>query len=117
MLVDQAGAGFADGAGPDQVRFKKGFYQLDDGVIHLRFSNGVDTVMRAPATFAIMNDSNIRLDHGDVWAIVPAGAEGFTWYRCWIYHLTATQGQGSLLMGCACLAVVLSAACYLIHYI
>lgn len=78
LLVDQAGAGFADGAGPDQVRFKKGFYQLDDGVIHLRFSNGVDTVMRAPATFAIMNDSNIRLDHGDVWAIVPAGAEGFT---------------------------------------
>ena len=60
LLVDQAGAGFADGAGPDQVRFKKGFYQLDDGVIHLRFSNGVDTVMRAPATFAIMNDSNIR---------------------------------------------------------
>ncbi|MBT7405822.1 MAG: FecR domain-containing protein, partial [Opitutae bacterium] len=78
LLVDQAGAGFADGAGPDQVRFNKGLYQLDDGVIHLRFSNGVDTVMRAPATFAIRNDYNIRLDHGDVWAIVPPGAEGFT---------------------------------------
>ena len=78
LLVDQAGAEFADGAGPDQVKFNKGLYQLDDGVIHLRFSNGVDTVMRAPASFAIKNDYNIRLDHGDVWAIVPAGAEGFT---------------------------------------
>ena len=78
LLVDQAGAGFADGAGPDQVRFNKGLYQLDDGVIHLRFSNGVDTVMRAPASFAIRNDYNIRLNHGDVWALVPPGAEGFT---------------------------------------
>jgi hypothetical protein len=78
LLVDQAGAEFADGAGPEQVKFNKGHYQLDDGVIHLRFSNGVDTVMRAPACFAIRNDYNIRLDHGDVWAIVPNGAEGFT---------------------------------------
>ena len=78
LLVDQAEADFASGAGPDQVRFNKGLYQLDDGVIHLRFSNGVDTVMRAPATFAIRNDYNIRLDHGDVWASVPPGSEGFT---------------------------------------
>jgi hypothetical protein len=78
LLVDQAGAEFEDGAGPDQVKFNKGLYHLDDGVIHLKFSNGVDTVMRAPASFAIRNDYNIRLDHGDVRAIVPTGAEGFT---------------------------------------
>ena len=66
LLVDQAGAEFEDGAGPDQVKFNEGLYHLDDGVIHLRFSNGVDTVMKAPASFAIKNDYNIRLDHGDV---------------------------------------------------
>ena len=49
LLVDEAGAKFAPGRGPDGVRFGPGEYELLTGVVHLRFAQGADMVLASPA--------------------------------------------------------------------
>ena len=78
LLVDEAGAEFSDGKAPDEVRFNKGSYQLQRGAVHLRFANGTDMVMNAPASFDIDDAFHVRLHQGDMRAIVPPSGEGFT---------------------------------------
>ena len=78
LLVDEAGAEFADGKGPDEVRFEKGSYQLQHGAVHMRFANGADVMMNAPASFDIRDGFHVQLHHGDMRAIVPPSGHGFT---------------------------------------
>ncbi|QDU59962.1 FecR protein [Planctomycetes bacterium Pan216] len=78
LLVDQAGAEFADDRGPDGVRFRSGDYELVDGVVHLRYANGADLVIQAPASFQIEDEYHTELASGRVRAIVPPSAHGFT---------------------------------------
>jgi hypothetical protein len=78
LLVDQAGAEFTNNMAPDGIRFHKGKHQLKRGIIHLRFANGADVVMRAPATFEINDSFNMRVHNGKIWAMAPPSAQGFT---------------------------------------
>jgi len=78
LLVDQAGVVFAEGRGPNGVRFDRGDYRLLEGVVHLRFTNGADLVIQAPAEFEIEDEFHTRLHSGHVRGIVPPTARGFT---------------------------------------
>jgi len=78
MLVDEAEAAFAEGAGPEEVRFRPGSYDLEAGAVHLRFSNGADVILRAPAAFSIQDAFRMHLTAGVLRAIVPSTAHGFT---------------------------------------
>ena len=78
LLVNEAGATFADGKAPDAVRFEKGSYQLEEGAVHLRFTNGADVVIKAPAAFDIDDGFHVRWHRGDMRATVPPTGHGFT---------------------------------------
>jgi hypothetical protein len=78
LLANGADVVFVDGFGPDGVRFQSGHYELATGAVHLRFANGADVVMRAPAVFDIDDAFHIRLREGRMRAIVPPSAHGFT---------------------------------------
>lgn len=79
LLVDEASAVFEDGRRPeDDIRFGAGDYHLVDGAVHMRFSNGADLVMRAPVEFTVNDAFNVEVAHGNVRAIVPPPAQGFT---------------------------------------
>ncbi|MEM0970080.1 MAG: LamG-like jellyroll fold domain-containing protein, partial [Verrucomicrobiota bacterium] len=78
LLVNEAGAVFAEDRGPEAVRFGAGRYSLEEGAAHLRFSNGADLVLRAPVRFSIEDAFSLALSEGDVRAIVPPSAQGFT---------------------------------------
>ena len=78
LLVNEAGAAFADGKAPDAVRFEKGSYQLEEGAVHLRFTNGADVVIKAPAAFDIDDSFHVRWHRGDMRATVPPTGHGFT---------------------------------------
>ena len=78
MLVDEAGAVFAQPRRPGEVRFEPGNYELRSGMVHLRFVNGADLVVEGPAQFTIRNAFRTDLAAGRVRAIVPPTAHGFT---------------------------------------
>lgn len=78
LLIDGAGVEFAEGFGPEDVRFETGEYRLESGVIHLRLDNGADIVVRSPATFRLHDSFHMELLKGDLRAVVPPSAEGFT---------------------------------------
>jgi len=78
LLVNEAGAEFSDANAPDGIRFKQGRHELNQGSIHLRFANGADVVLKAPALFEINDGFHMRLHHGKIWAMAPPGAQGFT---------------------------------------
>jgi hypothetical protein len=79
LLVDEASAVFEQGRSPeDKIRFGAGDYHLVDGAVHMRFSNGADLVMRAPVEFTVNDAFNVEVAHGNVRAIVPPPAQGFT---------------------------------------
>ena len=79
LVVDDAGAIFEEGQAPaDGVRCESGDYRLSEGAVHLRFSNGTDLVMRAPAEFSIRDPFRVDLAEGSVRAIVPPTGHGFT---------------------------------------
>jgi hypothetical protein len=77
LLVDEAGARFAAGAAPDAVSFDAGTYELTDGVARLRFRNGADVVLVAPARIALADALHVRLESGSLRALVPPAAHGF----------------------------------------
>ena len=78
LLVDEAGADFAERRQPGEVRFDPGHYELRSGTVHLRFVNGADLVIQGPADFEIRDERTTRLVSGTVRAIVPPAARGFT---------------------------------------
>ena len=75
MLID---AVFAPPRGPDVTEFDPGAYELQTGVIHLRFTNGADLLIEAPAKFELIDPLNARLESGNIRAMVPPTAKGFT---------------------------------------
>ncbi|MFN5583780.1 MAG: hypothetical protein ACK5DR_00630, partial [Planctomyces sp.] len=78
LLVDEAGAEFAPGRGPDGVRFAPGEYELLKGVVHLRFSQGADMVLASPVRLEIVDSQHTRMTYGKVRVIAPPAAAGFT---------------------------------------
>ena len=78
LLVDEAGAEFAKGFGPEKGRLDEREYRLESGKIHFRLSNGADVVMRAPAAFRLRDAFHLELLRGSLRAIIPPTAEGFT---------------------------------------
>jgi hypothetical protein len=78
MLVDEAGAVFAQPRQAGEVRFVPGAYELKSGTVHLRFVNGTDLVVEGPARFQIRDAFRTDLFSGRVRAIVPPTAHGFT---------------------------------------
>jgi len=78
LLVDEAGAEFAQQRQRGEVRFDPGSYELRAGTVHLRFANGADLVVQGPARFEIRDESHTQLAFGRVRAIVPPTAHGFT---------------------------------------
>jgi hypothetical protein len=78
MLVDEAGAVFAQPRKPGEVRFDPGAYELLSGTVHLRYVNGADLVVEGPARFEIRDAFRTDLAAGRVRAIVPPTAHGFT---------------------------------------
>jgi hypothetical protein len=78
MLVDEAGAVFAQPRLPGQVSFDPGTYALESGTVHLRYVNGADLVVEGPAQFEIRDAFRTDLMAGRVRAIVPPTAHGFT---------------------------------------
>ena len=78
LLVDEAEAEVAPDKGPDEVRFDPGDYQLTRGAVHVRFENGADIVMKAPASFRSDDSLHLALKDGGLRAIIPPSAQGFT---------------------------------------
>lgn len=78
LLVDGVGAEFAPGRAPDGVRVGPGDYELVKGVVHLRFAQGADMVLVAPARIEVTDSQHTRLVHGRVRVIAPPTAKGFT---------------------------------------
>ena len=78
LLVDEVGAKFAAGRGPDGVRFGPGEYELLTGVVHLRFAQGADVVLASPARLEVQDAQHTRLVHGKVRVTAPPTARGFT---------------------------------------
>lgn len=50
---------------------------LDQGVLDLRFSSGVRSIVRGPADFTLTAANRLRLDQGVAWFRVPEKAIGF----------------------------------------
>ena len=78
LLVDGVGAEFAPGRAPDGVRFGSGDYELLKGIVHLRFTQGADMVLVAPARIEVIDTQRTRLVQGQVRVITPPTAKGFT---------------------------------------
>lgn len=78
LLVDGVGAEFAPGHAPDGVRFGPGEYELVKGLVHLRFAQGADMVLAAPARIEVTDAQHTRLLAGKVRVVVPPTAKGFT---------------------------------------
>lgn len=78
LLVDGVGAEFAPGRGPDGVRFGPGEYELVKGVVYLRFAQGADVVLVAPARIAVADAQRARLVQGRIRVVAPPTAKGFT---------------------------------------
>jgi hypothetical protein len=59
------------------MRLRQGVYQLSSGVVEIQYESGVVLVLRAPATFDLVDNACMRLEDGQVAAHVPEAAAGF----------------------------------------
>lgn len=78
LLVDQVGAEFAAGRGPDGIRIGPGEYELLKGIVHVRFAQGADVVIASPARLEVRDAQHTRLVYGNVRVTAPPSARGFT---------------------------------------
>lgn len=78
LLVDKVDAEFARDRGPAGVRFGPGEYELQGGIVHLRFAQGADMILAGPARFRIRDAQNVQLLLGKARVIAPSTAKGFT---------------------------------------
>lgn len=58
-------------------RVSAGVLQLESGIIHLQFDNGVGVTLEGPVEFEVTSVDVTRLRSGLLTATVPPGAEGF----------------------------------------
>ena len=61
LLVNEVGAEFAEGLGPEGGRFGPGEYEILTGMVHLRFANGADMILASPARLEIAAGQRQRL--------------------------------------------------------
>lgn len=73
LRVDKADHSLAAG---DALR--AGEYALTKGLVELRFENGVEVVMEAPARFGVASPKAFVLHSGRLSATVPSAGKGFT---------------------------------------
>ncbi len=59
------------------VRLRRGPYKLLSGLVEIEYGSGAVLVLRAPATFELVDDSCVRLEDGQVAAHIPESATGF----------------------------------------
>jgi len=78
LLVDEAGAVFEEDFSPNNGQLDTGEYRLTSGAIHFQMNNGAELLLRAPARFRIQDAFNLELFHGNLRAVIPPSAEGFT---------------------------------------
>ena len=78
ILIDEAGAVFSQGKGPQGARFEAGEYDLLSGIVHLRFARGAELVLNGPAHWTVKDEMHAFVKHGKMRAIVPPSAKGFT---------------------------------------
>ena len=76
-LVDEFDSQFENSKLDPSLGFQSGSYLLSRGSIHLRFRNGTDMILEAPARFEILDDMNFRLHDGRLRAMFPSSARGF----------------------------------------
>jgi len=62
----------------DDIALTIGKYTLTTGTVHMRFLNGVDLAVSAPASFEIQDGWNIVMNEGNARALVPESGHGFT---------------------------------------
>jgi len=81
MLSKAVGARFSEvngeSAPTEGMRLRQGLYQLSKGVVEIEYDSGAILVMRAPATFDLVDHACIRLEDGQLAAHVPETAKGF----------------------------------------
>jgi len=77
VLIDEAGAVFSQGMGPQGARFEAGDYDLLSGIVHLRFASGAELVLNAPARFTVKDAMHAIVEYGKMRAIVPPSAKRF----------------------------------------
>lgn len=78
IMVDGSSANFQKPRNNGEVIFDIGEYQLNSGIVHLRFLNGADLLIQGPAKFNIKDTFHTSLSFGSVRAIIPPTAHGFT---------------------------------------
>ncbi len=59
------------------MRLRRGLYKLLNGLVEIEYKSGAVLVVRAPATFELVNDGCVRLEDGQLAAHVPEAATGF----------------------------------------
>lgn len=78
LLVDRADARSSSHDFQRGAELERGTYNLESGLIHLRFQNGADLLVEGPAQFEIIDGSHAHLEFGTIRAIVPPPASGFS---------------------------------------
>jgi hypothetical protein len=59
------------------IKLRRGVYKLITGLVEIEYSSGAVLVLRAPATFDLVDDSCVRLEDGQLAAHIPETAVGF----------------------------------------
>lgn len=59
------------------IQLRQGVYKLLSGLVEIEYSSGAILVLRAPATFDLVDDSCVRLEDGQLAAHIPEAAIGF----------------------------------------
>jgi hypothetical protein len=81
VLSKAVGAKFTEVKGVatpiEGMQLRQGLYQLCRGMIEIEYKSGAVLVMRAPATFDLVDNACVRLDDGQLAAHVPEPATGF----------------------------------------
>ena len=82
MLTKAVGAQFAFGLNGESplvegMQLRQGVYELLKGLIEIEYRSGAVLVVRAPATFDLVDEACVRLEDGQLAAHVPKDAIGF----------------------------------------
>jgi hypothetical protein len=82
VLSKAVGARFAYGVNGDSaptegIHLRQGVYELLNGLVEIEYRSGAVLVVRAPASFDLVDDACVRLEDGQLAAQVPKAAIGF----------------------------------------
>lgn len=59
------------------IRLRQGLYELHSGLVEIQYESGAILVLRAPATFNLVDEASVQLEDGQLSAHVPPAATGF----------------------------------------